>query len=156
MFQTSRTLYPIQQNTMPSTIWKNPPSHFLVHLSGAPADYQTIWSETCIKKLTTAWRRMEEIICFVDKTGQKLFILHGLCTAKCSQGECFSSLSLSKPEWMGHSSANITGIKMGFSCPDQPSTFLSVAAEKNKCWKKYCTNCILGGFTITLVYYQLF
>lgn len=161
---------------MSLAIWKNPPSLFLMHLSRAPADYQTvsqsqqkpiqerkvkanwkrgIWCESSIKKLTTAWRRIEEIICFVDVTDQKLLILHGLCTAKCSQGECFSSLSLSKPEWMGPSPANIAGIKMGFSCLDQPSTFLSVAGEKIKCWEKYCTNCNLGGFTITL-YYWLF
>lgn len=134
-------------------------------LSEAPADYEIvsqswqkpiqerkrkanwkrgIWSESSIKKLTTTWRRMEEIICFVDVTDQKLFILHGLCTAKCSQGECFSSLPLSKLEWMGHSPTNIAGIKMGFSCPDQPSTFLFVAAEKTKCWKKHCTNCSLA------------
>lgn len=90
-----------------------------------------IWSESSIKKLTTAWRRIEEITCFVDVTDQKLFILNGLCTAKCSQGEHFSSLSLSKLEWMGHSPANIAGIKMGFSCPDQPNTFLICGSRKN-------------------------
>lgn len=147
-------------------IWKNPPSLFLMHLSGAPADCQTvspsqqkpiqerkmkanwkrgIWSEPSMKKLTTAWRRMEEIICFVDVTDQKLFILHGLWTAKCSQGECFSSLSLPKLEWMGHSPANIVGIKMGFSCSDQPSTFLSVVAEKIKCWKNIAQTATRGA-----------
>lgn len=134
---------------MSLAIWKNLLSLFLMHLSRALSDYQfpsqqksiqerkmkanwkrEIWSESSIKELTTAWRRMEEIICFVDVTDQKLLISHGLCTAKCSQGECFSSLSLSKPEWMGHSPANIARIKMGFSCPDRPSTFLSVAGEK--------------------------
>lgn len=74
---------------------------------------------------------MEEIICFVDLMDQKSLIWNGVCSAKCSQGERFSSLSLSKTEWTGALSCkhgrNRNGIHLSWSVKNS----LPVAAEKN-------------------------
>lgn len=99
-----------------------------------------IWSESGIKKLTMTWRRVEEINCFSDLTAQKLSIWNCVYTAKCSQRERFSSLSLSKPEQIGTLSCKHCRNKNGVFQSWSVKNTWSVAAERKRVLERVSHN----------------